>query len=290
MRLFLALARSRNVRDAAQSLGISHSTVARRVARLEEVAGVQLFERPRSDFALTSAGVDALGVAQLLEDEVASLARRTFGQDQALSGPLKLTMMDILATDQFLGALEKFCSQHPQIDLTIDMTMSLADLDKGEADLALRFGESPDAHLVGHQLADTARAVYAAPSYVETHLRTGKAHWIGYTPYGEEERWKAETPFGDLPTMFRMEDMRSQQAACRLGLGLILLPCFVCDPDPGLVRVSEPDFPAFQRLWMLKHSDARSNGRVRAMTEHLRATFEEMKPLLRGQHGETVPV
>lgn len=288
LRLFLALARQRNVRGAAADLGISHSTIARRVARLESNAGVQLFERPRTEFILTSAGADALAVAQAMEDEVSGLARRTFGQDRELRGSLVLTMLDILAVDPLLEALGAFCAEHPQIDLTIETTMSLANLDSGEADLALRFGENPAEHLVGHRLVDTARAVYAAPQYLESHVRTNTARWISYTAFGEPERWKHETPFPDLPTYFRMEDMRTQQAACRRGLGIALLPCFLCDPDPGLVRISDPDFPPFQRLWLLKHADARSNGKVRALTSHLKHVMEEILPLLKGETGEAM--
>ncbi|MBY8978336.1 hypothetical protein KHP62_21200 [Rhodobacteraceae bacterium NNCM2] len=115
------------------------------------------------------------------------------------------------------------------------------------------------------------------------------AGWIGYTPAGVPERWKDATPFAALPTRLRIGDMRAQQAAARSGLGLVLLPCFLCDPDPGLVRLSDPEFPRHQELWLLRHADARSNARVTALSEHIACGLRGLDPLLTGQTGQTVP-
>ena len=290
LRLFLALARFRTVRDAASELGVSHSTIARRAAQLEEAAGVELFRRPRSEFALTEAGEDVMRVAERMENEVAGLQRRALGRDPELKGPIVLTMLDIIALEPLIASLAQFRDNYPGIDLTLDISMSRANLDRGEADIALRFGTSPDGHLIGRQIVDTARAVYATRAYVDTVLANGDGSWIGYTAAGDPEHWKAETPFPSLPTALRIEDMKVQQSACRSGLGLAFLPCMLCDPDPELIRISKPDFPDYQRLWLLKHPDMRGNARVRALTAHLETVFADLKPLLKGETAETVPV
>jgi molybdenum-dependent DNA-binding transcriptional regulator ModE len=56
VRYFLALARTGSVRAAGTLLGVSHSTVARRVEALEARLGVKLFDRNRDGYLLTSAG------------------------------------------------------------------------------------------------------------------------------------------------------------------------------------------------------------------------------------------
>ena len=53
IKLFLALVRSGNVRDAAAKAGVSHSTVARRVEAFEKQLGVRLFDRLPSGYAMT---------------------------------------------------------------------------------------------------------------------------------------------------------------------------------------------------------------------------------------------
>ena len=293
LRLFLAFVRSGGTRSAAKSLGVSHSTVARRLETMQERAGARFFERREGSPVLTLAGRDILETAERVENEVLGLQRRAFGLDRALEGPLTLTMIDAFATDRLMGVFSSFRKQHPSIDLRIDISLSIANLDRREADLALRFGVSPDDHLVGRRLVDTARAVYATRDYVNTHwpepLSTD-AGWISFSGFSESEKWKNATTFGALPTHIRLVDMRAQLAACRAGLGIAYLPCFLCDEDPALVRISEPDFPKHQRLWLIRHADTDGNIRVRTLSDFLAKAFKELTPFLRGETSDLVSV
>ena len=290
LRLFLAFVRGGNMRIAGRMLGISHSTVARRIDQLEQQAGAALYERRASQLFLSATGRDLLETAERVEEEVLDLERRSFGRNRDINGPLTLTTVDALAIEPFFDELARFRVAYPQTDLRLVATMSLADLDRGEADLALRFGQSPAEHLVGRRLTPTARAVYAAPSYLEKHMPrpelTGGG-WISFSPHGAPETWKSKTPYPTLPTVLRCGDMRSQQAACRSGLGMALLPCFLCDPDPALVRLSDPECVPRQELWLLRHADARGNVRVRALTEHLVGSVARLSPLLLGETAKT---
>ena len=56
VRHFLALARLESIRAAGASLGVSHSTVARRVEALERQLAARLFDRSRDGYTLTEAG------------------------------------------------------------------------------------------------------------------------------------------------------------------------------------------------------------------------------------------
>lgn len=284
LKLFLAMVRGGTIRGAAKILNTSHSTVARRMERLSEVAGATLIERGTDGLRLTVTGEDMLRTAERMEEEVTALERRSFGLDKALKGTIVLATLDALMVEPMLSMLDGFVKRHPEVDLRLHVSLSLASLDRREADLALRFGTNPDDHLVGRSLMQTARAVYAAPDY-QMGPETG---WISFSAEGRPETWKQATPYPDLPTRLRIDDMRTQQAAACAGLGLTLLPCFLCDPDPGLVRVSEPDFPPFQQLWLLRHADARSNARVSALVDHIVAGMRGMAPLLTGQTGQTV--
>ena len=51
------------------------------------------------------------------------------------------------------------------------MSDQYLDLSKGEADIAIRVGTSPDETLVGRKIAATRWAVYGSCSYVERHGR-----------------------------------------------------------------------------------------------------------------------
>ena len=53
VRYFLALARRGSARAAGAALGVSHSTVVRRVDALEAQLSVRLFDRNRDGYTLT---------------------------------------------------------------------------------------------------------------------------------------------------------------------------------------------------------------------------------------------
>jgi len=67
---------------AAERLGVNHSTVFRRLGQLEEALGTKLFERHRTGYALTAAGEEMAALAERMDDDVASFARKLAGQDK----------------------------------------------------------------------------------------------------------------------------------------------------------------------------------------------------------------
>ncbi len=73
VRHFLALARTASVRAAGALLGVSHSTVARRVEALERELDVRLFDRHRDGYLLTDAGEQMVSGAERVECEMAAL-------------------------------------------------------------------------------------------------------------------------------------------------------------------------------------------------------------------------
>ena len=60
LRVFLEAARARSVSRAARVLNVDHSTVSRRLSRLEYAVGGALFERARDGLKLTDTGLSVL--------------------------------------------------------------------------------------------------------------------------------------------------------------------------------------------------------------------------------------
>ncbi len=99
VRHFLALARCGSVRAAGASLGVSHSTVARRVEALETRLSARLFDRNRDGYTLTEAGRQMLPGAERVERELAALERGLVGQ----GAPLGFGLSRLLAVGLDLG-------------------------------------------------------------------------------------------------------------------------------------------------------------------------------------------
>ena len=67
LKVFLSLQRSRNIRAAAQRLGVSHSTVSRRLGALEAALGAKLFLRHADGLTPTETAHALLGPAERME-------------------------------------------------------------------------------------------------------------------------------------------------------------------------------------------------------------------------------
>src|SRR5262252_7418264 len=94
LRIALSIAREGSIRKSARKLGVSHSTVLRRLRELEASTRVRLFERKLEGYEATAAGQDLFDTACEVEDIVLGLERRVAGHDLRLSGAVRLTLAD----------------------------------------------------------------------------------------------------------------------------------------------------------------------------------------------------
>ena len=266
IRLFKALVNAGTVRGAGKALGVSHSTVARRIDQLEMALGVPLLSRSRGEYVLTQAGRELLEVAEEMDGSVTGLARRALGQARVPEGEVRLTMIDAMVHSPLMDALQEFSDLFPKIHLEIDLRNCPADLDKQEADVALRFTADPPGHLIGRKVAECGVATYACSQYAGKLRNTGQglvAKWIGFQPRSSKKKWLRHTPFPDAPVVGTLASQAGQYAACKSGMGLAQLPCFMGEADDALTRLSPTRHPPQYQLWILRHPDLRHNGRAR---------------------------
>ncbi|MCC6710271.1 MAG: LysR family transcriptional regulator [Gammaproteobacteria bacterium] len=284
LKVFLALARAGSMRAASEQAERSHATVSRRVGRFEARLGVRLFERTPRGLQLTVAGEDLLATAESVELELLAAEQRLAGHDRKLAGRIRVTMVDVLASELLMADLVKFCELYPAIELELVASSAVADLARHEADIALRFTDSPPDYLIGHKLASVASAAYASQAYIDRHdLQDPKAaNWIGI---GHAERfpaWVRNSGLPHLPARGAMADISLQLAATRHGLGIGFLPCFVGDSDARLVRVDAKSNYRTYSLWLLRHPDTRQTARLRVFSEFLAAAVLRKAAALAG--------
>ena len=152
LRYVLAVARGRSLTVAAANLGVSRTTVGRRLKATEERLGVKLFDRTPEGWLPTPAANDLATTAANVEAEIQQTEGRVLGRDAELRGPLRIaTLLPLF--DGFTGIFTTFVEQHPGVTLTICAGARVVSLTRREADVALRPGQraagSPDRTQVG---------------------------------------------------------------------------------------------------------------------------------------------
>ncbi len=284
VRYFLAVARGGSVRAAAGRLGVDHSTVLRRVARLEERLGAHLFEKLPSGYRMTDAGEEVLEFATQMETSSHLLETRVFGRDQNVRGLLRVTLAPTLATHLLMPDFAEFARLHPDIEMEVLSSGELANLTKREADVAIRVvydRKTLPLNLHGVRGPALYGAVYASRDRLAASRAgaTEPMRWIVISDFGIPD-WVREIPTTGAP--FRTTDGEAQIAAARQGLGMTTLPCFVGDADPLLARVPGSGLHLYGTLWLLTQGETRKTKRVRLFTNFVSRRFAAHAPLLAG--------
>jgi DNA-binding transcriptional LysR family regulator len=292
VRHFLALARTGSVRAAGALLGVSHSTVARRVEALESRLGARLFDRHRDGYLLTDAGHEMVAGAERVEREMAALERGLIGQDARLEGHIRVTCTDPFIAKILLRALAGLCETHPAIELELDAEARNLDLSKREADVALRAlvpGATPPEHLIGRRLVPITLCNYVGTAHaaqLDAERGAETVRWLGSNLRKIVEELVASSSYPHAPIWGTFASMEVMAEAARMGLGMVMLPTYVGDPDPALTRLLKPDLRHGADFWLLSHRDLRDNARLRAARESITAALTAQAPLFRGEAVE----
>ncbi len=286
IRHFLAVARGGSVRAAAERLGVNHSTVLRRIAQFEERLGAHIFEKLPSGYRLTAAGEEVLEFAEEMEASSNRLETRIFGRDQAVRGPLRVTLAPILATHLLMPDFADFARLHPDIEMDILSSGELVNLTNREADVAIRVvydRKTLPLNLHGLKGPEVFGGVYMSRDRLAA-WRSGAPdplRWIVISAHGVPD-WASEGEVRTTGEAFRTTDAGAQIVAAQQGLGITTLPCFAGDADPQLVRVPGADLHMYGTLWLLTQGETRKTKRVRLFTEFIFRRLAAYAPLLAG--------
>jgi len=162
LNIVLAISESGSLSGAGRRLGLSHATVYRRLAKIEDYLGVELFERRRSGYATTAAGEEVAAAAGRIELEFLQVERRVAGRDLRPSGTLRVTTTDTLLSGFLSPIFRDFRVAHHGIVLEVALSNDVLSLSKREADVALRPCAAPPEALVGRRIGSIAQAIYGA--------------------------------------------------------------------------------------------------------------------------------
>lgn len=284
LRLFLAVARAGSLSGAARVLGVTHSTVFRRIGAFEQKLGVRLFDRLPAGYVLTGPGEEMRHSVMRIEEEIAALALKVTGQDQRPSGTIRMTAVDMLAVGVLPRHLAAFRTAWPGIEIEMLVGDRVLDLTRREADVALRVGNPAQETLVGRRVGQLAFAVYASASHDARALADPEQDdWIGFgAAHGPLSRNLARW-WPRMRQVYRTDSITAAQAAARAGIGLAALPCALADRDADLVRVAALPEKFALDLWLLTHEDLRNTARIRLFTDFLAAALMADADLLEGR-------
>ncbi|NKC01387.1 MAG: LysR family transcriptional regulator [Pseudomonadales bacterium] len=275
-RYFTAVVEHGSVRGAAKRLGVNPSTVTRRLDRLEGELAVSLFIRSPNGLIITTEGVEVAQRTEQIAHQFRIMESTVKGRDQRISGRIRMAVPDVLASRILLSEFPVFTELYPDIDLELIPGYQNIDLQSAQADIVIRATNEPPESMIGRSYGPLALAAYATPAFQEKHKNLAAAAWVDWAGDTEVarsyDRLRQEF-FANVKVAIRCDQIEMQRAAIVAGIGMGVLPCFVGDIDPDLVRLTAMPVQPGPELWILTHPASRSVRRIQVFLAFLRDTL-----------------
>jgi DNA-binding transcriptional LysR family regulator len=278
LRYFLSVAENGSTLAAGRALRVSQTTVARRIAALEDAVGFPLFEKRQAGYALTPAGEQLVDRARQVEMAASAFSEAAGAEKRDTRGTVRITTQEIFAVHLLAPMLRELHERHPEIMIELDDAQEFRDLGEGEADIALRsaYGDLGPG-VVGRRLGDDHWTLYCSRGYAAEHgvpttrAQLKKHAFIGG---GGPKLWRAYSAWlhdlglDDRIIMHHASAM-GMMSAIRSGLGIAVLPTIVADADPDLIQCVPPKDGHGRSMWLVTHERVRKTPRVRAVIDFL---------------------
>lgn len=274
LRYVLAVAEAGTISGAARDLGVNHATVLRRVAAFEDHHGTAVFHRTATGYQLREDHVKWLDAARRAENAMLSVERLLRGADMPLRGEIRLTSTDSICTALVPGIVKDIQLKAPELSFSLLCSNRPFDLARMQADVTIRPTTALPDDLTGEVAAKLGFAVYGAPDGPDTIL----------VPKGPLERSEAALYLAEKKvartSRVAADSFLVLQQLARQGLGMTVLPCYVGDADPGLVRHDDL-LPRIEvDLWVASHVELADAPRIvaarRLLAECLAARAQQI--------------
>jgi len=287
----LAVAQHGSTLAAGRALGVDASTVQRRLSGLGRRLGQPLVERQPSGYRLTAFGEALLPQARRVEAAVAEFQQQLAVATAEVAGVVRVTCPEpIVYRITRSTLLQRFGERHPGLQVHFVMSDRYVDLTRGEADVALRSGDTDDGALVGRKIGDSVWAVYASTDYLARHGRPQSIEdlanhaLVGFDDTMPTHRlsvWLHRIA-PEAAIVARNNSVLGLVQSARAGLGVAPLPVALGDAEPDLVRVIEP-VAELTRTWRVLTTPAlRHTPRVAAFFDFIVDEIDTLRPIITG--------
>lgn len=278
VRAFLATAETGSLSAAARKLELTQPTLSRQVAALEAELGVTLFERIGKKLLLTEAGGSLLEHARGMGDAAVAMTFAATGRAQAIEGIVTISATDGYAAYILPEIVEQIREQAPQVTIVIVASNSLSDLQRREADIAIRHVRPEGDTLVGQLVREATAGIFASKEWVERNgLPRSPADIAPRDIIGFEATERFSEYLRGLGMRSTVDGFRlvseSSVVVCEMmrhGHGVCLMDKEIASRFRGVVELfpdlESPRFP----VWLVTHRELRTSRRIRLVYDILR--------------------
>lgn len=281
---FVVIAEKRSLSKAAAEMGISQPTLSRQLVSLEQSVGNSLFDRSTQGLSLTAFGQSLLAEAKAMQENAFRLQRVISGQQDTLSGRVRLSVNENVAQYYLAPAITQFLRQYPQLSVEVDVSNRATNIDRRDTDIAIRMFKPTQEDVVARHLLDIPVHFFASKAYLRefgtpqtiselfTHRLIGFDRDTQFEDKAREYGWS----ISNEDFMFRTDNIPLQFEVAREGGGIVATH-YAMAKKYGLEMIDVGIQPQSLSVYLVCHRDLYQNANIRALYrflgEHL--TFGE---------------
>ncbi|PXX93820.1 LysR family transcriptional regulator [Marinobacter vulgaris] len=281
-RAFLVTAEEGSLAAAARSMGMTQPTLGRQVAALESEIGFDLFTRRGRGLELTPNGIKLLEHVRLMGDAANQFSLSASGKSDVIEGDVSITASELLSTFMLPPMIKALRELEPGIEIEIYSTNEQRDLNRREADIAIRSVRPTQPELIAKRLCSVRGHLYAAKSYLQQ---------LGYPPsiaeLNKANFIDTEKP-GRLMTLLNSQGFSLtrqnfpvisnshivQWELVKQGMAITATVEEIGDNEPLVERVVISNLPLITiDLWIVTHNELRTNPRIRRVFDFMVSEF-----------------
>ena len=295
--VLLAVSRSAKFTTAAQSLGLNHTTVSRRIAALEKSLGGRVLARAAGGWELTDLGTRAVQVAEQVEAAMGSLGPAGKEPDP-ITGVVRMTATDGFSAYIAAPAVARLRRNHPGLCVEVVTMTRRALQQRSGLDIEVVVGEPQVHRAEAVRLGEYMLGMYASRAYLAEHGTPASVAELNEHPlvYFVDSMLQVDdldAPRRLVPGMrdgVTSTNVFVHVEATRAGAGIGFLPCFMGDLHDDLVRLLPTEIAELLPYWMVLRPDSLRRPAVAAVVQALReqVAAHREKLLGRGKTSSTV--
>ncbi|MBS4102190.1 LysR family transcriptional regulator [Tsukamurella paurometabola] len=288
----LAVARTGRYTAAADLLGINHTTASRRVAALEQALGGPLLARGAAGWELTELGRSGAAAAERIEAVLHGLDADTAHD---LHGTVRIAATDGFSARVVAPTIAELGRAHPRLSVDLLTVTRRAPSTRSGVDIEVVVGRPETYRVEPELLAPYRLGLYGSRQYLATDGTPENTRDLAGRPLvyfidsmlTVDDLDLARVLVPDMTDRLSSTNVLVHVEATCAGAGLGLLPCFLADSRPDLVRVLPDEVSVQLEYWMVVRPEAAQRREVAAVVTALRAQVAAMRAVLLGAipHG-----
>ena len=278
VKAFLVTAEEGSLSAAAKALGSTQPTLGRQVNSLEQSLNVQLFERVGRGLVLTESGKGLLSHVKNMGFSANQISLYASGHSEKIAGNVCISASEIYATLALPSVLVKLREKYPGIQIEIVSSNEVSDIQRREADIAIRSFRPTESELIAKKLKDVVGYFYATPEYIEKLGKISKPKDLkkaGFISVGNNTKLYIQR-MHELGLAISEDNFAVKTQShlvhwelTKQGLGIGIVPSQIGDAEPSVERLMPEKLNMSFSVWLTTHQELRTSKRIKVVFDFL---------------------